>query len=254
VQRKLDLVPLIDAALAQVKLYPNVNGMLQVRRTYEAAIDRWVSAQTAWEAEQARRACLQTRLATMFNVENALEQVRTRYMACHFYEMQVTQHSVAAAKYAQGLALVATAKAGAAEYRKAREALVGLKATVKSHLVPSLNKVASVLLSQMTGGVRNVIAVDEDFNIKVDGQALDELSGSAKAVANLAIRIGLGQVLTNRVFGVLLGDELDAAMDEERGGFTADCLRGLTGRIPQVILVTHKRPEADAYIELEQAA
>jgi hypothetical protein len=110
------------------------------------------------------------------------------------------------------------------------------------------DRVASRLLTQMTGGQRNSIDIDEDFNIKVDAQDLDELSGSAKAVANLSIRLGLGQVLTNRVFSVFLGDELDAAMDIDRAGFTAECLRNLTGKIKQVVLVKHKRPDADHFI------
>jgi hypothetical protein len=52
---------------------------------------------------------------------------------------------------------------------------------------------------QRTGRLeRQSIVVDEEFDVTVDGQALDTLSGSGKAVANLALRLGLGQVLTNR--------------------------------------------------------
>ena len=70
------------------------------------------------------------------------------------------------------------------------------------------------------------------------------------ASMNLAVRIGLGQVLTNKVFSVFMGDEIDAAMDAERAGFTAECLRGLTGTIKQVVLVSHKEHAADHQIRV----
>jgi DNA repair protein SbcC/Rad50 len=44
----------------------------------------------------------------------------------------------------------------------------------------------------MTGGQRSVVVVDQEFDVTVDGQRLDTLSGSGKAVANLALRLGLG--------------------------------------------------------------
>lgn len=136
------------------------------------------------------------------------------------------------------------------ELTRIRKALNEIKPRVKLYLVPSLNRVASHLVSQMTNGERTNIEVDENFEISVDGQPIDTLSGSAKAVANLAIRIGLGTVLTSKVFSVLLADEVDAAMDKDRAAFTAQCLRGLTNTFSQIILVSHQKPEADHQIEL----
>ena len=66
----------------------------------------------------------------------------------------------------------------------------------------------------------------------------------------LSIRLALGQVLTNRVFSVFIADEVDASMDDERAEYTAECLRRLTDLISQVILITHKHPEADQMLEL----
>src|ERR1700756_4730075 len=102
----------------------------------------------------------------------------------------------------------------------------------------------------MTGGKRNKIEISEEFEIKVDGQPLNTLSGSGKAAANLAVRIGLGQVLTNKVFSVFMGDEIDAAMDAERAGFPPGCLGGVTSTIKQVVLVSHKEHEADQQIRI----
>ena len=103
----------------------------------------------------------------------------------------------------------------------------------------------------MTGGQRQSIAVDEEFDVTVDGQPLNTLSGSGKAVANLSLRIGLGQVLTNNVLSLFVGDEIDSSLDKDRAENTAMTLEALKSRISQILLITHKRPNADYYIELE---
>lgn len=138
----------------------------------------------------------------------------------------------------------------AKEYRKAAESLKKLRAKVKQHLVPSLNQVASKLLSIMTNGERNVVEVSEDFDINIDGQPIQTLSGSGSSCANLAIRLGLGQVLTNRVFSVFLGDELDSAMDEQRTAGTTEALRMLGSMIKQIVVISHREVEADHYVEV----
>lgn len=133
----------------------------------------------------------------------------------------------------------------------ARKAVTDLRAKVKAYLLPSLNTVASLLMCEMTGGVLNTIVVDDTFEISVAGQRLETLSGAGKAIANLALRIGLGQVLTNKTFGVLLADEVDASMDDEQATYVAACLRRLTKQIPQIIQVSHKKDLiADCYVRL----
>lgn len=137
-------------------------------------------------------------------------------------------------------------------YLKARMDIVDLKTKVKSHLLPSLNRVASILLTEMTGGARSLVEIDDEFDIKIDGAPVGTLSGSGKAVSNLAIRIALGHILTNRVFSLFMADEIDGSMDAERADYVAQALRRLTGRVRQVVLITHKRPETDHKIELKK--
>ena len=84
-----------------------------------------------------------------------------------------------------------------------------------------------------------------------DGQPINTLSGSGKAVANLSLRLGLGQVLTNNQLSIFLGDEIDASMDKDRAQNTALTLEYLSEKVSQILLVTHKYPQADYYIELE---
>jgi DNA repair protein SbcC/Rad50 len=136
-------------------------------------------------------------------------------------------------------------------WRAAQTALNNLRVMVKGHLVPALSRVASGLVAQMTGGQRNWITVDEDFDVLVDGQRLDTLSGSGKAVANLALRIGLGQVLTNNVLSVFIGDEIDASMDDTRAENLGECMVTLVNKISQIILITHKsQVDADWCVNL----
>jgi hypothetical protein len=69
------------------------------------------------------------------------------------------------------------------------------------------------------------------------------LDGASREDA--AKRLGLGQVLTNSVLSIFAGDEIDAAMDDDRAKSLGDCVHSLAGKIAQVILVTHKS-QADA--------
>ena len=121
---------------------------------------------------------------------------------------------------------------------------------VKQELAPSLSKAASSLLYAMTNGERRFVDVDHDFNIIVDGQPLQTLSGSGKSVVTLALRIGLGQVLTSKVLPIFMGDEIDKDMDAIRATSTHSTFQNLKSVLTQIILVTHKDIEADQVISL----
>lgn len=197
---------------------------------------------------------LQERDAKLSRLEELSQQltgyedlVRRLSEAC-LYETQMLAYSVAFGRYSDGLLQVAEYRVDAEDWAKVKNALKILRLKIKQHLVPSLNRVASQLITAMTGGQRQSIVVDEEFNISVDGQAIDTLSGSGAAVANLALRIGLGQVLTNNVFSLFMGDEIDASMDKERAEQTSGVFYTLKERISQILLVSHKFPSADYYI------
>jgi len=83
--------------------------------------------------------------------------------------------------YTDGMSAATKHLEEADDWDRARKGLTNLRGMVKQHLIPSLNRVASQYLAQMTGGERQIIYADEDFAITVDGQALNTLSGSGKA-------------------------------------------------------------------------
>ena len=137
------------------------------------------------------------------------------------------------------------------DWKVASELVSKFSLDVKSYLLPSLSHVASSLMSVITGGARNDVKISNDFDILVDNQPVSTLSGSAKVAVNLALRVGLGQVLTSSTFPVFLADEVDASMDDVRATSTVQCIRNLTQTMRQVILVSHKQVlDADHYIRM----
>lgn len=244
-QELLLVEPAPSTALELNRLWRERLAYEHALETYEARLGEWQEQETNWVIDEERA----SELAAVPHDLQALEQ---RLTAAKIYEDRLASYQKALDVYQIKLAEIECRKQEEEGYRKGKEALVILRRLVKQHLIPSLNKVASHYLSKMTGGKRNVIEVDDEFNILVDNQAINTLSGSGKAVANLSLRLGLGQVLTNNQFSVFLGDEIDASMDDDRAHNTALTLEYLANRISQILLVSHKYPQADYYIELEE--
>ncbi|RWM27896.1 MAG: hypothetical protein EOR77_30725 [Mesorhizobium sp.] len=228
-----------------------LNALWRDRLAYEHELASYEARLVEWEAQDSAYAKDQARGAELTAVPSELQALEKSYDQAKIYEDRLATFKRDLKIFQERQKEIKARKEQEQGYRKGREALTILRRLVKQHLIPSLNKVASHYISKMTGGQRNVIEVDEDFDISVDGQPLNTLSGSGKAVANLSLRLGLGQVLTNNVFSVFLGDEIDASMDADRAHNTALTLEYLASRISQILLVSHKYPQADYYIELE---
>lgn len=242
----------LEVELAGIVVPEDRSAELAQRQEWEARVAVFERQQEAYHGYNAAIPEKQARLEELFGIHEAAEGLEAEFTAARDFERDTARYTRDLETHLAQVAKAAELEDRSSEFLKAREIIQALKVSVKTHLLPSLNKVASVLLSQMTGGERYLVEVDEEFEITIDGQAIGTLSGSGKAVANLAIRIALGQILTNRVFSIFLADEVDAAMDDERAGHTADALRRLTDLVSQVVLVTHKRPETDHQIELKK--
>lgn len=249
-ERKAALLAEMTALAQQFAKLPDRTADLAKRRQFEAEIGAWEQANArhdAWAAEKGQR---EIRLLALAAVPPALAQARLSWQAASVWEQQMAAYTTALETYQKQAQALAEARSKAQGWSNGKKAVLDLRGRVKGFLLPSLNKVASILLAQMTGGKRTSIVVDEDFDILVDGTAVNKLSGSGKAVANLALRVALGLVLTNRVFSVFMGDELDASMDADRAGFTAEALARLTETVGQVIVVSHKPFDADNNVDL----
>jgi len=136
----------------------------------------------------------------------------------------------------------------AEEFRKGAEAILDARTVLKAMLAPRLSSVASALIQDMTHGKYNEIVVDEDMEITVDGQALETLSGGYETVANIALRIALGQVLVAQTFPVFFGDEMDADADSIRREAVLEAMVSLKDHLKQIILITHRGADVADHI------
>ena len=186
--------------------------------------------------------------ANMYNIE-ALEN---EYRGAIAYETEYKTYETALKHYEDVKAELDVVVADLNAYAKAEEGIMSLKSKIKSYVVPSLKREASKLVSEMTEGELNKVEITDDFEITVNDKELALLSGSEKAVANLAIRLGLGCVLTRKVFNVFMGDEIDESMSEERAEKVAESLHRLLGTIDQIILISHKDITADYYFSVDK--
>lgn len=233
-----------------LEAFPDRSQDLAARRVYEnqvASYEVEAGTFTAWEQERDQKRLELVRLQGDLPDVKAIE---ARLHAATVYELSLRRFQEETVKFDALVGEIKEVDNQVDQWRRAKRAIDDARAKIKAHLVPSLNKVASHLLLQMTAGKMVKIEVDEDFDVKVDGQPIHTLSGSEKAVANLALRVGLGQVLTSRLFSVLLADEIDASMDDERAEATAECIRGLSKSLDQILLVSHKSPSADHHVQL----
>ena len=223
---------------------------LKMHTDWSAKASRCEADLGLYKADQQARVEFTEALAAIPDPAGDLHNLETLLMRTSAYETAYTNYTKQLEVFEADIAKMQELEATINDLKAGKTALVDLKARIKSHLLPSLNTVASLLLNEMTGGEMSKVELDEAFNITVDGFAIEALSGSGKAVANLALRLGLGQVLTNRVFSVFLGDELDASMDEQRAGYLMACLSRLRSQVSQILVVTHKQLSADHIIQL----
>lgn len=212
------------------------------RAVYESRAERYEEEKASWEQAQE----LLASLPEQGDVQTLVDKIKQ----LEYYKQTQTVYEQQVLSYNRIIAEIEAQNQIAEGYDNGVKAIRATRLTVKQELVPSLSAAASFLLSSLTDGARSRVVVDEAFNVTVDGQPLHTLSGSGKGVVNLALRIGLAQVLTSQVLSLFMGDEIDGSMDPDRAVATHETFQKLTQHINQVILVTHKHIQADHIIEI----
>ncbi len=223
---------------------------LAERRRYEASRLAWAEARrirAEWDVEAQPKRLRLSLLAGSLEHSNRLQD---RRVAAAVYESQQLAYATALGQFQANVEACDELRRRSDQWGRARKGVILLKGKVKSYLLPSLNRAASGLVWQMSRGRFTTLLVDEAFNLHIDGQGIDTLSGSERAVASLALRVALGLVLTARVFPVLVGDEIDESCDEDRAQAVADALAGLGASLKQIILVSHKGVETENVVSL----
>lgn len=228
---------------------------LQLHRTAEANYQRDLSD---WQQKYDEIEAARAELSAEKYAKDLDEEIRTfsAERDLHIqHEQLLKAYNADVERITTANGKITEAAEAVSQWKLSRESIRVVRAKVKGFLVPSLNKAASHLLSEMTRGQFSQINVTEEFEITIDGQRMETLSGGGKAVANLALRLALGQVLTNRVFSVVMLDEIDASCDDERAASMAAAVRELTDRdiIQQIVLISHKQGiDADHFVRMEE--
>jgi DNA repair exonuclease SbcCD ATPase subunit len=181
-----------------------------------------------------------------------IETLDAAFVAARIYESQLERYETDKIDHLEKIAKIRDLQEESEDFTKGAKRLVEARREVKGYLAPSLSRIASVLITEMTCGKLQQVVVDENMNVSVDGQDVTTLSGAGETAANLALRLALGRTLVGGVFPVFLGDEIDSDADEERSEATFECLRNLKGQFAQVIMITHKpHVVADHIIDMD---
>lgn len=221
---------------------------LSAIESFNSLNSKKAAVQRAELDEEIRQA--EERLMDLVDIQKRLNEALSvqeevvRYQVAFEYYQKVQEQNAELTK------LIETKKEEYETTQAVVKALQGFKYYVNTYFLPAVSKAGSAMLGTMTNGVRNKLQISDKFEITVDGQAVETLSGSTKAIVNIALRLALQFVLTKNTFSVFMGDEIDAAFDEDRAKLLAECLTGMCEHISQVIVISHRRIKADHDIKL----
>lgn len=244
-KQREDLTKRFEASPDKSKDVERLAQKRETVRTYAILLERYKADLVEVQNAQARLALFSPEL------DQASAVAESNRDAALVYETNIKAYKQAKELYDAASKEQEVKHAEIAEWEKGKGAIVDLRQRIKGYLLPSLNKVASYLVSEFSGGELSNILIDDDFEVLVNGKRVETLSGGQKTITNLAIRIGLGQVLTNRVFSVLMMDEPDESCDDEVAGLLEKTFVALRSNFKQILLITHKSGgEADHNIHL----
>ncbi len=125
--------------------------------------------------------------------------------------------------------------------------LVDFKVHLISRIRPVLARLASGLLRDLTDGRYSGLELDEDYDVLVHDQGevypLDRFSGGESDLANLCVRLAVGQVIADRAgdgeLNLLVLDEVFGSQDTIRRGNILRALSKLSSRFRQILVITH---------------
>jgi len=111
-----------------------------------------------------------------------------------------------------------------------------------NHLKPLIQDLASNYFRIMTDNKYFEISFDDEYNILIDGKSIELYSWWEKDLANLCIRLSLGQNLSTtnwNSINFLILDEVLGSQDKQRQQNILMNLKKLEDKFSQIILVSH---------------
>ena len=124
------------------------------------------------------------------------------------------------------------------------DALQDLRLELNATMRPEIAERASAFLSDLTDGRYDELELDDQYRVLVveNGLPKSVISGGEEDLVNLVLRLAISQMVAERAgqpLSLLVLDEVFGSLDENRRHNVVELLRRLTGRFPQVILITH---------------
>jgi len=119
-----------------------------------------------------------------------------------------------------------------------------LRIELNATMRPEIVERASAFLTDLTDARYNELELDEQYRTTVleDGIPKQVISGGEEDLVNLVLRLAISQMVAERAgqpLSLLVLDEIFGGLDESRRYNVVELLRNLSGRFPQVILITH---------------
>jgi len=121
--------------------------------------------------------------------------------------------------------------------------LIVLKAKLVEEAIPSLEAIASELVSELTDGQYDELALTPNYEIQYRSpsgelKGFAHLSGGEQDVFALALRLAIAELQSDSV-GVLFLDEVLESLDDDRQEMAWTAFEKLTKRYQQILVVTH---------------
>jgi hypothetical protein len=215
---------------------------LAVARRAQAAWQVYVEAKASYDKQVEINAEIDREIEALGPVSppSVLDSQADALNQAVAYEHAVQTHDAATSVWKETSAKIAEALRLAEEYTLGAKGIADARAVIKALIAPRISRIASALLADMTMGELRDVVVDEDMDITIGGQRIETLSGAGKTVANLALRVAMGQALVAHTFPVFLADEIDGDLDAERREATLMAIASLKKHLKQIILITHR--------------
>jgi exonuclease SbcC len=193
--------------------------------------ERFVDARTRYEAAEALHRNTELELAARKGDLKAAQQ-------------QLEQVERRVAEWEERAGRIEIVKRDLRLHDELDRSLHDLRLELNAAMRPEIAERASVFLSDLTDSRYTELDLDEHYRTLIIGDGIPKsvISGGEEDVVNLVLRLAISQMVAERAgqpLSLLVLDEIFGSLDESRRQNVVELLRRLSGRFPQVIIITH---------------
>ena len=224
-----------------------------------ADLDKWLE-ESEYQPQAVEEASDRVRLLTdsVTTTRDGLEEHRPLRDAA---TIEVVKLEALAEDAEQSSQELAEAREGRLLYQTTDKALTALRGRLNDAVRPILSSLATQFVTEMTSGWFSGLELDPKYQpvLYANGEVVPAPSGGEEDIANLAVRLAVSTLISQRSglpVSVLALDEVFGAQNEARQRLVMEGLRSLSeNRFSQVILITHTllaRDAADVIVRVER--